>query len=131
MKSCCRKCHFLVRLDGFRIPPGYVQIPLERRADLQRLGPSCFHGQWNSDDPILAKSIKNLAEHLDQPNRDCFWPYNGGMTLKAGEWRQKKDIEDERTKKNHLLMKIGILFSAVAAFSGLVYIVDLIRTWSN
>ena len=130
MKSCCRNCHFLVYTDFF-IPIKYKKISLERRADIESLGPCCYHGEWNSDDPILARSIKNLAELLDQPDRDCFWPYQEGMTLEAGKRRQNKEIEDKRTKKSHLLMKIGIVFSAMAAASGLVYIIELISTWSS
>ncbi len=112
-------------------PPRYEQISLERRADISSAGPCCYHGEWNSDNPILARSIKDFTELLDQSERDCFWPHKEGMTLEAGERRQKKEIEEKRVKKTYLLMKISIIFSAVAAFSGLVYMIDSISAWGS
>ena len=105
------------------------QIPLETRTSIPNPGPCCFLGEWNSDDPL--HPIENLSEYLDQPGRDCFWQYKEGMTLEGGERRQKMETENRRQRINYRLMKFGLICSAVAAASGLVYVIDLIIAWLN
>lgn len=129
LSSCCRSCHFLTRFNWMGNPPRYEQIPLEKRAGLNSAGPCCYHGEWNSDNSILARSIENLEKLLDQPNRDCFFQYQRGMTLEAGKRRQSRETEDKQARKNHFLMMISIFLSAIAALSGLVYIYDKISSW--
>lgn len=133
MKDCCRNCHFLARKNYLDNVVGkYEQTPFERRKSLTGPGSCCFHGEWNSTG-LASERVKerDVPKFLDQSGRDCFWPYKEGMSFEAGKLRQRKEIEDSRTRKSVCLMKISIFLSAIAALSGLVYVIDLIRTWGS